>query len=158
MFLIYSRQSLLNLKNLRFTAALDYNVKKRIKYLEINRKFQFKRINGRKYGAKSLHRQWNTNSGVHWEVLIPISLNLQSIHPRYLSALLNVRSLSSNLLQIQHLLESSLLDISCIDRDLDKTKSKPRNSTRDIIDNGLQPGIITQTWQNRRRAGTHPQG
>ena len=30
---------------------------------------------------------------------------------RYLSALLNVRSLSSNLLQIQHLLESSSLDI-----------------------------------------------
>ena len=104
-------QSLLNLKNLRFTAALDYNAKKRIKYSEINRKFQFKRINGRKYGAKSLHRQWDTNSGVHWEVLIPISLSLQSIHPRYLSALLNVRSLSSNLLQIQHLLESSSLDI-----------------------------------------------
>ena len=51
------------------------------------------------------------NSGVHWEVLIPISRSLQSISPRYLSALLNVRSLSSNLLQIQHLLESSSLDI-----------------------------------------------
>ena len=108
---IYSRQSLLNLKNFRFTAALDYNAKKRIKYLEINRKFQSKRINGRKYGAKSLHRQWDTNSGVHWEVLIPISLSLQSILPRYLSVLLNVRSLSSNLLQIQHLLESYSLDI-----------------------------------------------
>ena len=109
MYWTYSRQSLLNLKNLRFTAALDYNAKKWIKYLEINRKFQFKRINGRKYGAKSLHRQWDTNSGVHWEVLIPISLSLQSILPKYLSAFLNVRSLSSNLLQIQHLLE--ILDI-----------------------------------------------
>ena len=64
-----------------------------------------------KYGAKFLHRQWDTNSGVHLEVLIPISLSLQSILPRYLSALLNARSLSSNLLQIQHLLESSLLGI-----------------------------------------------
>ena len=45
------------------------------------------------------------------EVLIPISFRLHSIQPRYLSALLNVRSLSSNLLQIQHLLESSSLDI-----------------------------------------------
>ena len=107
----YSRQSLLNLKNLRFTPALDYNAMKRIKYLKINRKFQVKRINGRKYGPKSLHRQWDTNSGVHWEVLIPISLSVQSIHPRYLSALLNVRSLSRNLLQILHLLESSSLYI-----------------------------------------------
>ena len=111
MYWIYSRQSLLNLRNLRFTPALDYNTKKRIKYLEINRKFQFKRMNGRKYGEKSHHRQWDSNCGVHWEVLIPISFSLQSIWPRYLSALLNVRSLSSNLLQIQHLLESSSLDI-----------------------------------------------
>ena len=36
---------------------------------------------------------------------------MQFILPIYLSALLNVRSLSSNLLQIQHLLESSSLDI-----------------------------------------------
>ena len=111
MFWSYSRQLLLNLRNLRFTAALEYNIKERIKYLQINKKFQFRRGNGRKYGAKYPHRQWDTNSGVHWEVLRPISLSLQSTSPRYLSALLNVRSLSSNLLQIQHLLESASLDI-----------------------------------------------
>ena len=65
MYWTYSRQSLLNLRNLRFTPDLDFNAKKRIKYLEINRKFQFKRINGRKYEDKSLHRQWDTNCGVH---------------------------------------------------------------------------------------------
>ena len=111
MFWSYSRQLLLNLRNLRFTAALDYDIKQRIKYLQINKKFQFRRGNGRKYGAKYPHRQFDTNSGVHWEVLRPISLSLQSTSPRYLSALLNVRSLSSNLPQIQHLLESASLDI-----------------------------------------------
>ena len=51
------------------------------------------------------------NSGVHWEVLKTITVNPQCIPSKYSSALLNVRSLSSNLLQIQHLLESSSLDI-----------------------------------------------
>ena len=43
MFWSYSRQLLLNLRNLRFTVALEYNIKERIKYLQINKKFQFRR-------------------------------------------------------------------------------------------------------------------
>ena len=109
---IYARQSLLNLRNIRCIAVLDYKIKQRIKCLKINKKFRYKRGNGRSsYGAKSLSRLWHKNSGIHWEVLKPIPANLQFILPRHLSALLNVRSLSSNLLQIQHLLESSALDI-----------------------------------------------
>ena len=158
MYWTYSRQSLLNLQNLRFTAALDYNAKKRIKSLEVNRKFQFKRINGRKYGAKSLHRQWDTNSGVHWEVLIPISLSLQSICPRYLSALLNVRSLSSNLLQIQHLLESSSLDILA----LTETWTK-QNQSLEIVQGTLSTmgyGLVASHRPGRIGGGlgSHPQG
>ena len=109
---IYTRQSLLNLRNLRCIAVLDYKIKQRITCLTVNKKFRSKRGNGRSnYGAKSLCRPWDKNSGIHWEVLKPIPASLQFILPRYLSALLNVRSLSSNLLQIQHLLESSSLDI-----------------------------------------------
>ena len=48
---------------------------------------------------------------MHWEVLKPITVNLQYTPSRYSSALLNIRSLSGNLLQVQHLLESSSLDI-----------------------------------------------
>ena len=89
-----------------------YKIKQRIKCLKINKKFRSKRGNRRSsYGAKSLHRSWDKNSGIHWEVLKSIPVSSQFILPRYLSALLNVRSLSSNLLQIQHLLESSSLDI-----------------------------------------------
>ena len=132
MYWTYSRQSLLSLKNLRFTAALEYNVKKRTKYLEINGKFQFKEIKERKYGTKSLHRQWDTNSGVHWEVLLPISLSLQSMSPRYLSASLNVRSFSSNLLQIQYLLESSSLDILALTETLTK-----QNQSLEIVQGTL---------------------
>ena len=107
---IYTRQSPLNLRTLRFTAVLDYKIKQRIKCLKVNKKFRSKR--GRSsYGAKSLCRPWDNNSGIHWEVLKLIPVTLQFIFPIYLSALLNVRFLSSNLLQTQHLLESSSLDI-----------------------------------------------
>ena len=112
MELINTRQSLLNLRKLRYITLLDYKIKERIKCLKINKKFRSKRGNGRSsYGAKSFCRPWDKNSGIHWEALKPIPASLQFILPRYLSALLNVRSLSSNLLQIQHLLESSSLDI-----------------------------------------------
>ena len=109
---IYTRQLLLNLRNLRYITVLDYKIKQRIKCLKIKKKYRSKRGNGRdSYGAKSLHRPWDKNSGIHWDVLKSIPVTLQFILPRYLSALLNVRSLSSNLLQIQHFLESSSLDI-----------------------------------------------
>ena len=112
MELIYTRQSLLNLKNLRYLAVLDYITKQRIKCLNINKKCRSKRENRRNwYGAKSPHRSWGRNSGIHWEVLKPISASIQYTPSQYSSALLNVRSLSSNLLQIQHLLEISSLDI-----------------------------------------------
>ena len=112
MNLIYTRQSLLDLKNFGYQVTLDYRTKQRIKNLTINKKFRSKRGNGRiRYGANSSHRAWDRNSGIHWEVLKIITVNLQYIPSRYSSALLNVRSLSSNLLQIQHLLESSSLDI-----------------------------------------------
>ena len=107
---IYTRQSLLNLRNLRYIAVLDY--KKDKTKDKVFKKYRSKRGNGRSsYGAKSLCRLWDKNSGIHWDVLKSIPVSLQFILLRYLSALLNVRSLSSNLLQIQQLLESSFLDI-----------------------------------------------
>ena len=112
MELIYTRQSLLNLRNLRYLAVLDYKIKQRIKCLNINKKFRSKRGNGKSsYGAKSLCRSWDRHSGIYWEVLKPIPPSMQYTPSQYLSALLKMRSLSSNLLQIQHLLESSSLDI-----------------------------------------------
>ena len=107
---IYTRQTLLNLRTLRYTTVLDHKIKQRIKCLKINKKFRSKRERS-SYRAKSLCRPWDNNSGIHWEVLKLIPVTLQFILLIYLSALLNVRSLSSNLLQIQHLLESSSLDI-----------------------------------------------
>ena len=51
------------------------------------------------------------NSGIHWEVLKPIPASIQYTPSQYLSVLLNATPLFSNLLQIQHLLETSSLDI-----------------------------------------------
>ena len=112
MELIYNRQSLLNLSKFRYLAVLDYRTKQIIKCLNIKEKFRSKRGNGRnKHWAKSPHRSWDMNSGIHWEVLKPIPGSIQYTPSHYLSALLNVRSLSSNLLQIQHLLETLSLNI-----------------------------------------------
>ena len=63
------------------------------------------------HGTKSACRSWDRNSGIHWELLKPIPANIQSIPSWYSAALLNVRSLSSKLIQIQHLLEISSLAI-----------------------------------------------
>ena len=112
MEMIYTRQSLLNLKDLRYIAVLDYMTKQRIKCLNINKKFRSKRGNRRnRHGTKSPCRPWDRNSGIHSDILKPTPASIKYTPSQYSSALLNVRSLSSNLLQIQHLLVISSLDI-----------------------------------------------
>ena len=64
-----------------------------------------------RHGTKSACRSWDRNSGIHSEVLKPISARTQSTSSQYSAAFLNVRSLSSKLIQTQHLLEISSLDI-----------------------------------------------
>ena len=152
MNLIYTRQSLLNLRNFRYQVALDYRTKQRIKNLTINKKFRSKRGNGRiRYGANLSGRAWDRNSGIHWEILKPIAANLQYTPSRYSSALLNTRSLSSNLLQVQHLLESSSLDILV----LTKTWTK-QNQCLEVIKGTLSPmgyGLVTAHRLDRTGGG-----
>ena len=62
-------------------------------------------------GPKSAHRSWDRKNGIHHELLRPIPTSIQSFPSQYSAALLNVRSLSSKLIQIEHLLEFSCLDI-----------------------------------------------
>ena len=73
MNLIYTRQSLLDLKNLGYQVTLDNRTKQRIKNLITTKKFRSKRGNGRngrnKHEAKSSCRALDRNSGVHWEAL-----------------------------------------------------------------------------------------
>ena len=64
-----------------------------------------------RHGTKSACRSWDRRSGIHWEILKPIQSSIQSSPSQYSHALLNVSSLSSKLIQIQHLLEISSLDI-----------------------------------------------
>ena len=102
------RQSLLNLRNPRYFVVLDNRTKFRIKCLNIIRKFRSKRGNrSNRHGTKSAQRLWDRNSGVHWELLKPIPTSIQSTPSQYSAASLNV----SKLIQIQHLLEISSLDI-----------------------------------------------
>ena len=108
----YTRESLLNLRNPRYFAILDYSTKFRIKCLNITRKFRSKRGNrSNRQGPKSAGRSWDRNNGVHWKLLRPIPASILSFPFWYSAALLNVRSLSSRLIQIQHFLEVSFLDI-----------------------------------------------
>ena len=81
MELIYTKQFLLNLKNFRYLAVLDYMTKQRIKCLNINKKFRSKRGNRRnRHGAKSPLRSWNRNSG---DTLKSIETNTSqhTVHP-----------------------------------------------------------------------------
>ena len=112
MNLTYMRQSPQNLRNPRYFVVLDNRTKFRIKWLNITRKFRSKRGNrSNRHGTKSALRSWDRNSGIHWELLKPIPVSIQSHPLLILSCLLNARSLSSKLIQIQHLLEISSLDI-----------------------------------------------
>ena len=112
MDLIYTPLSLLNLRNPGYFVILDNSTKFRIKCLNIIRKFKSKRGNrSYRHGTKLAQRSWYRNNGIHWELLRPIPTSIQSFPSQYSSALLNVRSLSSKLIQIQHLLKFSSLDI-----------------------------------------------
>ena len=94
--------------------------------------------NGRiRYGANSSRRAWDRNSGIHWEVLKPITANLQYTPSRYSSTLLNIRSLSSNLLQAQNLLESSSLDILVLTETWTKQNQCLEVIKRDTLNNEL---------------------
>ena len=106
------KESLLNLRNPRYFIILENRTKFRIKCLNIVRNLRSKRGNRSfRQGPKSGHRSWERNKGIHWELLRAIPASIQSFPSRYSAALLNVRSLSSKLIQIQHLLEFSSLDI-----------------------------------------------
>ena len=112
MDLTHTRQSLLNLRNPRHFVVLENRTKFRMKCLNIIRKFRSKRGNrSKRHGTKSAFRSWDRNSGIHWELLKPIPASIQSTPFPYPAALLNERSLSSKLIQIQHPLEISSLDI-----------------------------------------------
>ena len=112
MDLTYIKQSLLNLRNPSYFAVLDNRTKFMIKCLNIIRMFRSKRGNrSNRHGTKSAHRSWDRTSGIHQELLKPIPASIQSTPSGYSAALLNARSLSSKLIQIQHLLEISSLDI-----------------------------------------------
>ena len=108
----YTRQSLLNLRNPRYSTILNYKTKLRINCLNIVRNVRTKRGNrSYQHGTKSACSSRDTNDGVQWELLRPISTSIQSTPSQYSAALLNVRSLSSKLTQIKNLLEFSFLDI-----------------------------------------------
>ena len=108
----YTRKSLLNLRNPRYFAILDYSTKFRIKCLNVIRKYRSKRGDRcHRQGPKSACRSLDRNNRIHQELLRPIPGSIQSFLSQYSATLLNVRSLSSKLIQIQHLLEFSSLDI-----------------------------------------------
>ena len=106
------RESLLNLRNPRYFVILDNSTKFRIKCLNIIRKFRSKKGNrSQRQGPKSDHRSLDRNNGIHQELLRPIPTSIQSFPSQYSAVLLNMRSLSSRLIQIQCLLEFFSLDI-----------------------------------------------
>ena len=134
----YMGQSLLNLRKPRNFAILDNSTNLRIKCLNIVRKFRTKRRN-RSYwhGIKSAHSSWEKNDGIHWELLRPIPTSIQCTPSWYLAALLNARSLSSKLTQIQHL-EFSSLDILA----LTETWTR-QNLHLEVIKGTPQPWVTT---------------
>ena len=80
--LIYTRQSLLNLRNFRYLAVLDYWTNRRIKCLNINKKFRSKRGNRKKTDMEQnlLTDPGTMNSGIHWEVLKQIPASIHYTH------------------------------------------------------------------------------
>ena len=151
------RKFLLNLMNPRYFVVLDYRTNFRIRCLNINREFRSKRENrSNRHGTKSAHRSWDWNSGIHWEVLKPIPASIQSTPSKYSAALLNVRSLSSNLIQIQHLFEIFSLDILALTETWTKQNQHLEVFKGDTFNNGLQASSRTQARQDRGRCRHNP--